>query len=579
MPDVDPETLKETITLKPVLELAATTVGDVSAEDVGSALYVDEVPRTRVVVIGARSRDPEKSARIANAVMHAFLTFQGERFQHEVENARELLQKRLSQVRARITENQRALSEFATSKGLFDPDSEITSLLAQTTEAQSRMRTLRTELETTKSRSEYIQSRLVKESPTVTTQTVSPGDSARIGELETRLRGLLTRFTPEHPQVQDTMAELDALRNTKGKASRRVQETTQQPNPIYQQLYLQALQADVEARALESELASLERNRRELEERVRTLPLLRAELTELTVERKSAEDLLDDTLGNLARVQELAASPNPLFEILEEAEPPGAPERTRTAIGMIIAAFISLFIGFAVALVSEVRDDRVREKREIESLGLAILGLVPLERHGAGRREEAIRQVAFMLRRNVPEDAGLCVLVTSALEDERKTELSRGVARALTGWLKPVLRVDANLRSASGDPPVLDRYLRGDSEHASVVREAPGLGVITAGSVGTTAPTLLSSDRMDELVASVRSAFRLCLFDGPATLPSVDAEILAEKVDGIVIVVRAFHTPRPRLAAALARLRATGTPIIGAVLMDARTDAATSEAA
>jgi Mrp family chromosome partitioning ATPase len=84
---------------------------------------------------------------------------------------------------------------------------------------------------------------------------------------------------------------------------------------------------------------------------------------------------------------------------------------------------------------------------------------------------------------------------------------------------------------------------------------------------------------MDELVASVRSAFRLCLFDGPATLPSVDAEILAEKVDGIVIVVRAFHTPRPRLAAALARLRATGTPIIGAVLMDARTDAATSEAA
>lgn len=573
LPDANPDAMEETVGVRPVLERAAAALGDISPEDLSDAIYIDSVPRSRIVLIGATSKDPVRAAAIANATANAFLSYQTERFRLEVANAEELLKTRAADARGRLGKNQEELATFAASKGLFDPDTEISSLLEETTSTETQIRAARTALLTARSRLDYVKTKRSGEPATITTTTTAPPARAQIAELEAKRRSLLARYTPEHPLLQELDAQIEILLKEE-KANRRptVQSTTQEANPIYQQLYLTEVQTEIEVRSSEAQLGALERTRDELSERARTLPTLRAELTQLTIERRAAETTLDDTLLNLARVQELRGGQTPLYEIIEEAQTPVAPQRGRTMLGLVLVAAFSLVAGFGVALVAEVRDDRVRDVGELEALGATVLGSIPPEALNPARHEEAMRQLAFAVRRLCVEGDRRCILVTSAIEREHKSAVARGISAAMTGWLRPIVRIDANLRDPDAPPGSLDAWLRGELEHAPVGRGGPGLGIILGGHAGNQAPALLSDARMDELLASVRESFRVGVIDGPALLASVDAEILAEKVDGVLLVVRAFHTPRPRVAAAISRLRAGGSVVLGAVLTDARSD-------
>ena len=573
LPDTAPDAVEDTIRVQPVLERAAAAIGDLNAEQVGDVLTIEVVPRSRVVLVGARARTPARAALIANATVAAFLEVQSERFRAEVANAEKLLESRADDARKRLAANQDRLAEFAASKGLFDPDTEITSLLQETAATEAQIRGARTSLESARSRLEFVKQLRSKESETVTTKTTAPSARSQIVELEAKRAALLARYLPAHPLIQELDAQIEALRElVRENRAPSVQSTTQEPNPIYQQLYLTEVQTEIEVRSLESQLTGLQRTRGELAERARALPTVRAELTQLTVERRTAEGTLDETIGALSRVQELRGRQSPLYELVEEAQAPIAPERGRTALGLVLVALFSLMVGFGVALIQEVRDDRLRDASEAEAFGIQVLGVIPPVAASAGRHDEAIRQVAFAIRRLCVEGDRRCVLVTSAIEREHKTNLARGVAEAMTGWLRPILRIDANLRDGAADGDALRSWLAGGMEHAPVTRGAPGLGVILGGDAGSQAPTLLSDPRMDELLTSARESFRVTILDGPALLRSVDAEILAEKADGVVLVIRAFHTPRPQVGAAIARLRTTGAAVLGIVVTDAVAD-------
>ncbi|RMG46938.1 MAG: hypothetical protein D6723_16675 [Acidobacteria bacterium] len=79
-------------------------------------------------------------------------------------------------------------------------------------------------------------------------------------------------------------------------------------------------------------------------------------------------------------------------------------------------------------------------------------------------------------------------------------------------------------------------------------------------------PDLLGSRRMQALLDEVSSRFSLILIDAPPVLPYVDAELLAPWCDAVIFVVRSRMCRVGTLRRALDRLRATGAPIIGALL-------------
>ncbi len=78
--------------------------------------------------------------------------------------------------------------------------------------------------------------------------------------------------------------------------------------------------------------------------------------------------------------------------------------------------------------------------------------------------------------------------------------------------------------------------------------EHPDLDLVQPGDPGANGTKLLQSGRLDALLRELKAAGRFVLIDTPPAAAGVDARIVAERVDGVVTVVRLGRTKRSDLA-------------------------------
>ena len=65
-----------------------------------------------------------------------------------------------------------------------------------------------------------------------------------------------------------------------------------------------------------------------------------------------------------------------------------------------------------------------------------------------------------------------------------------------------------------------------------------GLQVIASGPAPPDPAELLNSERMRELIKQLSQVADLVIFDTPPCIPVTDAQVLAHRVDGVVLVHR-----------------------------------------
>jgi capsular exopolysaccharide synthesis family protein len=177
------------------------------------------------------------------------------------------------------------------------------------------------------------------------------------------------------------------------------------------------------------------------------------------------------------------------------------------------------------------------------------------------------------------------VLVTSALHGEGKTEVTAALGLVLSQaglrtWLVsadmrwPKLHELFDVEQTPGLAEVLAGRRNGGSERIfelSAARSGSGLlHVLASGRTPRDPAQLLSSDALDSFFDEVRqSEYDYVLLDGPPLLGLVDSQVLAQRVDGVLIVSRPDRqTPQTALAMRelLDRLEvdALGLAIVGA---------------
>ena len=77
---------------------------------------------------------------------------------------------------------------------------------------------------------------------------------------------------------------------------------------------------------------------------------------------------------------------------------------------------------------------------------------------------------------------------------------------------------------------------------------------------------------MDEVIARLAERADVVLFDAPPVVAVTDASLLATKMDGVLLVVRAGDTRRDHVRAAKDRLEKVNARLVGAVLVNAPFD-------
>ena len=201
--------------------------------------------------------------------------------------------------------------------------------------------------------------------------------------------------------------------------------------------------------------------------------------------------------------------------------------------------------------------DTVLPGRHPQALDEHLVSLVAPASFGA-EQYRVLRHLVEQMRR----DADLRLLaVTSPAVADGKTTTAINLAGSLAQTPDArVLLVDADVRrGAIGEqlgltgPGLVDAILDARLVLADVARHLSmfNLWVLTAGQTTSAPYEVLKSPRLGELLADARRQYDYVVLDTPPLAPVPDARVLANSVDGFLMVVAAHKTPRRLVEVAL----------------------------
>jgi capsular polysaccharide biosynthesis protein len=272
------------------------------------------------------------------------------------------------------------------------------------------------------------------------------------------------------------------------------------------------------------------------------------------------------------RLSELSvsqASAGSELQLAEAARPRTTPDSPRPVRNTIFAFFAGLFIAVLVAIGRERIAPRVGGPRELSELsGLPVLTQITQPRNrrfgrdgrvGVGKRE-AYQTLSALIGLQLEPARQHTLLVTSALADEGKAEVTAGLGRAFALAGEKALIVRADMRRQSGsdaagaEVPGLAEILSAPSnqqrqaaadmladpkDSVSTSDGTGSLAVLGTGNTPANPARLVSGDALDVFFKQLaRSDYAYVLIEGPPLLGLADCRFWAQRVDGTLLVSR-----------------------------------------
>jgi non-specific protein-tyrosine kinase len=174
------------------------------------------------------------------------------------------------------------------------------------------------------------------------------------------------------------------------------------------------------------------------------------------------------------------------------------------------------------------------------------------------------------------------MVVTSPGPEEGKSTTLANLAVTLAQAEKEVILVDCDLRRPS------QHEIFGVSNNVGLTTmmvdeqamKAPplldtgvsGLRLLPSGPLPPNPSELVGSRRMLEIIAWLSKAADMVLFDAPPIIAVTDAAVLASRVDGVLLVIKAGGTKRDHAQKAKALLDKVNAHLVGAVLNNVKMD-------
>ncbi|BBC70952.1 conserved hypothetical protein [Altererythrobacter sp. B11] len=525
---------------------------------------------TYVINIAYESKDPAKSAAIANAFAESYLaTKVGDRVGTAEQQAK-FYRDRLDELAGEVRAADSAVAAYRARAGIVEGmgnstivDQQIGPLSTQLATAESEAAEARATLAA--ARRQIAQGGLDAVSAVRGSPVISDLRRQR-AEVLRNMGEVLARYGERHPESIKIREQLSAL-------DQQIQDEAQRA--------IGSLEA--QASAAEARVSSLRSTMRRMESEQSSNT--RAAATANTLERE-AESKREayDRLAELAQKSEQNVS-NTIARatIVDRAVPPASPTSPNRPLLLVLALVVACATGGATIIVQELMVAGIRSVGEFESaMGVSILAALPRVKNArpadlvvdkpGTMYAEAIRVARSTLIRLQP--APKSIAIASALPEEGKSTTSVALARMLALNGEKVLLIDCDLRRAAlgqvvpssvGAPGTVE-LLSGAAtmQQAIVPDRVPGLDLIYVRT-----PQVVNEDMFGErfrtFLRKAGEQYDRVVLDLPPLGGLADGRAIAAAADATLLIVKWGSTPSQPIEASVNWLETDGANLVGAI--------------
>ncbi|NCD23415.1 MAG: polysaccharide biosynthesis tyrosine autokinase, partial [Spartobacteria bacterium] len=509
-----------------------------------------------VLDVSAERESPPEAAQIVNAVVSSYFAENRRRRMGVSDEGIAELKKKGEELRARLDESTTALHAFmATNRMVSFEDAQniVVERLKGLNQNLMKAEPLRMQAEAHYRTAEAAMKAGQAESiPGVQASTLINGLKTDLARLEQQYSEMRARLGDMHPQLQSTIAQMDAIR------TKLAMEATYVVDALRGR-YEQALN---EEKMLREEL-------RKQEEAVLQFNELAAKYNLFRQSRDSIQEAYSTIIRRIDElsVSQLSGQGDSVF-VVSRAEVPQEkswPSRSRM---LLMGIFFGGLLAIGVCFFLDYMDTTIKGESDVRTLlNSSVIGGVPSAEAEAGDAAfddlfavnkprshfaEAFRSARTALAFSMVDKPLRSVVVTSTMPVEGKTLTAVNLAIAHAQAGKRTLLIDADLRKPrvhavfNGRSDVgLSNLLAADnleSERAIVQTGIANLFYMSSGPVPPNPVELLDSGRFGRRLEEWLKQYEMLVFDAPPMLNLADALVIGKHMDGAVLVVRTFVT-------------------------------------
>lgn len=530
---------------------------------------------SRLVEIAFVSPDPVFSARVVNRWTTNFINVSLERRYQATSYARNFLETRLEQLRQRLETSERQLVGYASRQRLINLPAAQVAGSTQTAERSivaDDLAALNTAL--AEARAERIDAEAkLRQAGGDSAAEALRNDAlntlrARRAELSGDYQKLLVQFEPEYPAARALKSQIDQIDRSIAREEQRVSGSIEGA----------FRQAAVREQMLQRRVDGLKESFLDQRRRAIQYNIYQREVD-------TNRQLYDGLLQRYKEIGVAAGVGINNVAVVDPADPPLKPSSPRLLLNLALSMLAGLGIGALIALLLEQADEAIADPAEMQRiLNLPVLGAIPKvvdqEPRAAilDRKSSLIdaylavqANLQFTTEHGVPRS----LAVTSTRPAEGKSTTALALATVLTRARKRVVLVDGDMRSPSvhrligvGHENGLSNYLSGADDVAGLLQPAEDFGssIITSGPVPPNAAELLTSARLEKLIAELLERFDHVVIDSPPVMGLADAPLIASRVEGVIYAVESHGIRASLVSTGIGRLVSANAHIIGGVM-------------
>jgi capsular exopolysaccharide synthesis family protein len=579
-------------------------------KQISENLVITTAQDAKILNISYGDRSPKSASEILQALVTTFKAYGVTK----ASQSTKLIETKIPEAKQQLEQTSKALTRFRQQYNITDPDSYAASIYTMKQGLETQAQELQIKMAQSQRQLQELQRQVGKPADVALSSAILSEDSnyqalvKQFQEAQTNYFLERTRFQEAHPRVQALRERRDQIYKLMqaqavailGGTGANIEVSTAGQSSIKQNLITQLFETQTRIATQSAELGSLRAAQAKVALVFAQIPQLQQTYVELQRQFKAASNQLTQLSQKLEELKILEARESGSWQILESPSVPNHPVSPNILLNLLLGGLGGVLFALILVAILENSDDRLQEVAQLKSLStLPLLGAVPYlsidakllapspqlisdqaflpPSHGHSAFTEAVNSLALNIRNLGSERPLKTIAFTSSIPSEGKSTLIYNLGLTLADLGHKVLLIDADMRK-----PTL-HTLAGISNKLglsqAIATKLPWQQIIHTGDnsqfsegylhlipAGATPPNpmiLLESHKMAKLLQEWYQIYDYVLIDTPPIVGITDAQSLAPKMDGVVLVTAIEKATKQAIARAMEILKINNCKVVG----------------